>query len=650
MALRELQHLLQEHSSIVHELVFAHSADSASPLLAELVGVLLDVTRRSSSAPPGVRLRLLAATCLGQIGAVEPARMPGLAVTLAAARSEGNRGRASDAELEDRHLIVELIRHFLVKALRGAPDTSVQDKFAYAIQELLRCYGRSAGVIQTEPEAQSHSKAVVMPAIGSGPAHRSDPTAAATAATTPARETDTTATPPPIPSTYISYSADDSTTGAQPLPRALEEAIKADITKLDAVAAEVATAAGADSEGGTVIVDSAGGTGDAVRELLDVLTPYWSSKLTIRAPSHAESGRSAVYSPFFLRELRSGRSQAETAAHTESSTIVIGIGRAPSRAGAASAVPFADRKSTAALPSSSPVSGLSSGSQPRSGQPGTPFERWVAAWSRHLIERLTASKAPRFASLWPACRAVVQADVTTALFILPYLVRDALTCCPWSEAQTVVTEIRAVLKFGGETPGTEATAAASAPGLADDRLDDTTAASASGTSSLSASNFHHRATQAIFSLLDTLKRWDMVANSKEKKSPYVPEYQSFVRKAVEDAQRDPRAPAKLPIFWLLDTIPLSLLAHAARKVHAFARALMYKEADLRQRKGGVHGSGRVGLNVDGTVDGPPVGTQVGVVEVEFISLPLVSLLAAIWARAVLAQRAGVPASGVRGAG
>jgi hypothetical protein len=108
---------------------------------------------------------------------------------------------------------------------------------------------------------------------------------------------------------------------------------------------------------------------------------------------------------------------------------------------------------------------------------------------------------------------VVSTDIGAALFLLPYLVRDALVLCGPAVRAAVEAEVYAVLECsrglrrGGDAGGSAADAAATAAAVAaadaGDVPDESDAASSVGV----LTGFRHRATQALFSLLDTLRRW-----------------------------------------------------------------------------------------------------------------------------------------------
>jgi hypothetical protein len=117
----------------------------------------------------------------------------------------------------------------------------------------------------------------------------------------------------------------------------------------------------------------------------------------------------------------------------------------------------------------------------------------VSDWSRFVMDVLCAAAAPRSAARlrWEPCKLLVAHNVPCALFLLPYLVRDALALGGQVLQDALATEVTAVLQ-GGCTGG-DARALASAD--------------EAGTAGGAERGFRHRATQAVFSLLDTLQRW-----------------------------------------------------------------------------------------------------------------------------------------------
>ncbi|XP_073033978.1 serine/threonine-protein kinase ATR isoform X1 [Primulina eburnea] len=108
--------------------------DLMMDLVSSLITSLLKGCAEESRTSVGQRLKLICADCLGALGAVDPAKVKGFAIT---------RFKIACA---DDDLIFELIHKHLARAFRAAPDTIVQDSAALAIQELLKLAGCQASL------------------------------------------------------------------------------------------------------------------------------------------------------------------------------------------------------------------------------------------------------------------------------------------------------------------------------------------------------------------------------------------------------------------------------------------------------------------------------------------------------------------------
>ena len=184
------------------------------------------------------------------------------------------------------------------------------------------------------------------------------------------------------------------------------------------------------------------------------------------------------------------------------------------------------------------ISGISKDSnaknRPLYGTPaaGTTFNKWVVYWCRTLAVEATGANAP----LFKAAASVFRHDIRIALFLLPYMVLDAIME-EEDRRYAVELEIVAVLN---DAAGGDATA-------------EETNFGGNGAS-------HGRtelAAQTIFSLLDQLKGWaDMTDN--------------------KDGART--------VTNTLNGLSFTLLAKAAQRCGASARSLMYFEDYLRSNK------------------------------------------------------------------
>jgi hypothetical protein len=621
-ALREMFRYLSgpAYARALHSLVLDSSPDGAAPLIEDLVGGLLDLTRRSAAAT----VRQLCAACLGQLGAIDPSRLS--VVTRHDAKQE----------LGDRLFLVELVRKFLVTALRAAPDTPVQDKFAYAIQQLLKRYGEMLGVphggdagaggaasaASSSSSLSSSSSSTTTPAnagkgvkgVGAGTRAKS---------TSPLHAGGSTSIP------LIIADDDDATmghggrrdsavggsggggaivttdsTGAVPLPPRLRDGLRHDIRILAEAAGTGTAGSGGGAVGATFYLDDdPGGPADREREelsaLLDVVAPYWSSKLKLTlATSSAGRTTADSYAPVFSSVVHD--------------LVAAGGTSGPTAAGGASHLLPAPPRASAS-------------------KSADPFDAWIAGWTRFLLDSLCRAGSPR-AGAWEALCAVVALHTPTALFVLPYLVRDALVLGPDALRKAVRAEVLAVLEGfddedddggdGGDMdePGGGGGRGGKGGGVAvGGSGGGGSAAAGASSSSATPRALLHRATQATFALLDVLRRWTVHAeerkNGEAQSGPVEwgalagPPANAASAGSSKGKVATPASPAFSPypaLVAFLDGIPLRCLADAAFRVHAHTRALLYLEQELRAKHGPPFGSARIpdkGRLLDGAFGG-----------------------------------------------
>eukprot|EP00698_Gefionella_okellyi_P014990 TRINITY_DN4193_c0_g1_i1.p1 TRINITY_DN4193_c0_g1~~TRINITY_DN4193_c0_g1_i1.p1 ORF type:complete len:1800 (-),score=472.86 TRINITY_DN4193_c0_g1_i1:48-5345(-) len=156
------------------------------------------------------------------------------------------------------------------------------------------------------------------------------------------------------------------------------------------------------------------------------------------------------------------------------------------------------------------------------------FVRWILEWERALMD---AAVTP----LLKTCRGVVKDDINMALFILPYLIQHVVTHGSAEQRAAVQREILAVIK-GREDGG----------------------------------DVGVRQLQTVFTVLDTLSQWT--------------ERRAEALSAQRASHRAPMAPTITgpdTVSLLLGEIPRPLLAQAAIRSDAWARALMYLESHVR---------------------------------------------------------------------
>lgn len=192
-------------------------------------------------------------------------------------------------------------------------------------------------------------------------------------------------------------------------------------------------------------------------------------------------------------------------------------------------------------------------------RPSMSFRRWIFFWIRKLTVHATGSRA----SIFNSCRGIVRHDMQTALYLLPYLVLNAV-CHGTEEARQGITqEILSVL--------------------------DAAASEKSGAAVHGISGQSEVCIQAIFTLLDNLEQWVDDVEQELALS------QSSASKQQASKSKDP-SPATLMnqdqlltqrkyVSELLTVIPKVTLARASFRCQAYARSLMYFESHVRGKSG-----------------------------------------------------------------
>lgn len=419
--------------------------------------------------------------------------------------------RSQGTELSDQHLLVELLRTYLSKALRAASDTGTQDKIAYSVQQVLHQYKRFHGAAlpaQASEAGVSHSTASLAQAIEArnrAPTSTDGDDAMASSAGDAAD----------IQGTHISYTADGAVDRGV-VPREFEGVLRSDLGAIDRGRDKTGTAP-------TVVIDDDAGAmeSDNVRLLMEVLAPYWASALRLSKVAVPAGQVDGPYVPIYLCELQS---------------------------------------SSAAVAASAAV--LAPGVRSRGSV--DLFDSWMTKWCRHLVNQLCAT-SPARKDLWEACRTIVATDISTALFLLPYLVRDALMHGGALVAGEVVAEVRAILTQSSDEPSL-ASARVAHGGIFDEELASQT------------SGFRHRAKQTCFSLLDTIRRWHS--------GSAFPAPQSTGKAFPTSCRGD------ASVSRLLTAVAYEDLATAAVQVRAHTRALMHLETHLRERNSDAYCSAR----------------------------------------------------------
>ncbi|CAK7329438.1 unnamed protein product [Dovyalis caffra] len=209
-------------------------------------------------------------------------------------------------------------------------------------------------------------------------------------------------------------------------------------------------------------------------------------------------------------------------------------------------------------------------------RPSMSFRRWIFYWIRKLTAHATGSRA----SIFNACRAIVRHDMQIAIYLLPYLVLNAV-CHGTEEARhSIAEEILCVLD-----------AAAS----------DNSGAAVGGQSEV--------CIQAVFTLLDNLGQW---VDDFEQELALSQSFQSSASKkqaskskgqsSISVTDQDQLLVQCKYVSELLTAIPKLTLARASFRCQAYARSLMYFESHVRGKSGSFNPAAeRSGIFVDGDV-------------------------------------------------
>ncbi|RVW38512.1 Serine/threonine-protein kinase ATR [Vitis vinifera] len=194
-------------------------------------------------------------------------------------------------------------------------------------------------------------------------------------------------------------------------------------------------------------------------------------------------------------------------------------------------------------------------------RPSMSFRRWIFFWIRKLTVLATGSRA----SIFNSCRGIVRHDMQTAIYLLPYLVLNAV-CHGSKEARYGITaEILSVL--------------------------DAAASDNSGAADHESGGQSEVCIQAVFTLLDNLGQW---VDDVEQDIALSQSFQSAVSRQqsskLKDQNPNPTDSDLLLIQCkyvseLLAAIPKVTLAKASFRCQAYARSLMYFESHVRGKSG-----------------------------------------------------------------
>lgn len=196
-------------------------------------------------------------------------------------------------------------------------------------------------------------------------------------------------------------------------------------------------------------------------------------------------------------------------------------------------------------------------------RPSMSFRRWIFHWVKKLMAHATGSRA----RIFNACRGIVRHDMQTAVYLLPYLVLNAV-CHGTEEARRgIAEEILCVL---------------------DAAVSESSGATVHGVNG----GQSEVCIQAVFTLLDNLGQWvddveqDLAlyqsvqsSSSKQQASKPKDESQTSV------INNDLLITHSKYVSELLCAIPKVTLARASFRCQAYARSLMYYESYVRGKSG-----------------------------------------------------------------
>lgn len=202
-------------------------------------------------------------------------------------------------------------------------------------------------------------------------------------------------------------------------------------------------------------------------------------------------------------------------------------------------------------------------------RPSMSFRRWIYFWIKKLNMHATGPRA----NIFNACRGIVRHDMQTAMYLLPYLVLNAV-CHGTEEARhSINEEIIYVLD-------------------------------AAASENISAVNAIHNGQsevciQAIFTLLDNLGQWadDVRQELALSQSLQPSASKQSILKTKDAGAHSSWDPEQLQtqcknVSQLLAAISKVTLARASFRCQAYARALMYFESHVREKSGSFNPAAR----------------------------------------------------------
>lgn len=196
-------------------------------------------------------------------------------------------------------------------------------------------------------------------------------------------------------------------------------------------------------------------------------------------------------------------------------------------------------------------------------RPSMSFRRWIYLWIKKLTAHATGSRS----TIFNACRGIVRHDMQIAMYLLPYLVLNAV-CDGTEEARSGITEeILSVLDA---------------------------AASDSSTTAVHGNNSGQSEVciQAVFTLLDNLGQWvDDVEQELALSQPLQSSNHKQQALKLKDQSMTPPKDSNQVLIQckhvseLLGAIPKITLAKASFRCQAYARSLLYFESYVWDKSG-----------------------------------------------------------------
>ncbi|KAI3955847.1 hypothetical protein MKW98_006207 [Papaver atlanticum] len=190
------------------------------------------------------------------------------------------------------------------------------------------------------------------------------------------------------------------------------------------------------------------------------------------------------------------------------------------------------------------------------------FRRWIFYWIRKLTVHATGSRA----SIFNACRGIVRHDMQTAMYLLPYLVLNAV-CHSTAEARLGITEEILSVLSAAAAENSEATVNGVMGGQSEVCI------------------------QAVFTLLDNLGQWvDDVKQEVALSQSLHCSKQQPSKPSGQNKNPPSEGPNELLIQCnnvseLLAAISKVTLAKASFRCKAYARALLYYESHVLENSG-----------------------------------------------------------------